>query len=256
MLRRTTLVVLLTQPLMTFDAVGVEAPTAPDMLRTSAPAISRVAGFRTRRIELGNDDIYVLSCVDPPRNSRADEEVLSGHGAVARCMPATGRMGHERQYVRVRSRRPEPGPSAAGPSALARPGRPSRTGPAPRSRDVGRGDVVARARFGCGDHLGPVDQDEVVAADDPAVREGARRNVSHRDEAWVGGIDEAGKIGLAEDVDLACDRMPRGEHHELAGLTRLDVVPECRLDEPDSRARLRVLRLLLSDVRDLVLVDH
>jgi hypothetical protein len=67
-LRRTILVVLLTQPLMTLDALGVDAPTAPDMLKTSAPAISRVAGFRTRRIELGSDDMYVLSCGDPPRN--------------------------------------------------------------------------------------------------------------------------------------------------------------------------------------------
>ena len=54
----------------------------------------------------------------------------------------------------------------------------------------------------------------------------------------------------------AGDRVARGEHDELAGLTRFDVVTEGGLDEPDSRARFRVLRLLLGDERDLVLVDH
>jgi hypothetical protein len=77
MLSRTTLVLLVTHALMMLPlADGVEAPTAPDMVNTSAPAISTVIGFRKRPIESGIDDIDVLSCGDPPRDIRDDEEVL------------------------------------------------------------------------------------------------------------------------------------------------------------------------------------
>jgi hypothetical protein len=68
MLSRTTLVLLVTHALMTLFADGVAAPTAPDMVNTSAPAISTVIGFRMRPIELGIDDIDVLSCGDLSRN--------------------------------------------------------------------------------------------------------------------------------------------------------------------------------------------
>ena len=68
MLSRATLVLFVTHALMTLLADGVAAPTAPDMLNTSAPAISRVIGFRNRPIEWEYGDIDVLSCVDPSRN--------------------------------------------------------------------------------------------------------------------------------------------------------------------------------------------
>src|SRR6187200_39712 len=127
MLKRTILVVLLTQPLITLDAVGVEAPTAPDMLNTSAPAISKVAGFRIRLIVVGSDDIYTLACGDPPRNKpRRLKKSCASHRAAARCIAATGRMGYGQQYVRMRGRQPDLGPPPASSRARAAPVTPSR----------------------------------------------------------------------------------------------------------------------------------
>src|SRR6478609_3253147 len=99
---RTTRVVLLTQPLSTPGVVGVAAPTTPEMLKTSAPAISRVAGFRIRLIVVGSDDIYTLACGDPPRNkAEAMKESYAAHRAVARWMATTGQSDYAGPYVRV-----------------------------------------------------------------------------------------------------------------------------------------------------------
>ena len=82
----------------------------------------------------------------------------------------------------------------------------------------------SREHLGCSDHLRPVDQDEVVVADDPSIDERACRHVRDGDEPRVGGVDEAGEVGLAEDVDLARDRVARREQDEFARLARLDVL--------------------------------
>jgi hypothetical protein len=50
-------------------APGVAAPTAPDMLMTSAPAASSVNGLRSRPIEIGSEAICALSMLDPPREN-------------------------------------------------------------------------------------------------------------------------------------------------------------------------------------------
>jgi hypothetical protein len=86
------LVVLLTQALIR-PFVGVAAPTAPDMLNRSAPAMRTIAGLRKRPTDFGLDDIDALSCMDPSQNNRDDEEVLCEASWVARCVAATGQTG-------------------------------------------------------------------------------------------------------------------------------------------------------------------
>src|SRR4051812_49237738 len=79
-------------------------------------------------------------------------------------------------------------------STFERPRGGSKVGPRTRLElgDVLRGHVAAWAHLGRGDHLGPIDQDEVIAADDPAIGEGAGRDIRDRDETRVRRIDEAG----------------------------------------------------------------
>ena len=116
---------------------------------------------------------------------------------------------------------------------------------------------VVPARLGRRDHLRPVDQHEVVAADDPGIGQRASRRIGDGHEARIRRVDERREVGLAEDVDLAGDRVAGGEQDVFAGLAAFDRRrAEARFDEADRGARRRRRRIVLGDERDLVLVDH
>src|SRR3954466_16157847 len=105
---RVTLVVLLTHALIR-PLEGVAAPTAPDMLSRSAPAMRTIPGFRSRLTEFALDDIDALSCVDPSQKSETMKESCAWHRRWERCIAATGQSAQGRPYHRL-SGRPVPGP--------------------------------------------------------------------------------------------------------------------------------------------------
>ena len=104
MLIRTILVVLLTHAFMVVVADGVAAPTAPDMLKTSAPAIRTVIGFRNLPIEAGINDIESSHAWTRLGIVETKEESYASHRAVAWCIGTTGQMAYVLEYVRLSAR--------------------------------------------------------------------------------------------------------------------------------------------------------
>ena len=93
-------------------------------------------------------------------------------------------------------------------------------------------------------------------AHDPVIGQRADRGIGHGHEVRVGRIDEPGDIRLAEDVDLAADRVAGREHHEFARLADCAGALGLGFDEADGDAGIEVRGVVLGDECDLVLVDH